>query len=108
MNGDYIHQVGDGNAGKVVHSGTGDIVIGDRTGDRPKVVNAVIEEIKALRQHLDARDQEVVDASVEELASNPSPGRMRILLQQVAGIAAVVGEVGAPVISAIKAVMGSL
>lgn len=112
VNGDYVHQIGNNNQGKVIHSGSGDIVTGGKGLDRSQsvqleTINALIGEIQELRRHLNGENGEVLDASVEELASNPSTGRLRILLRQISDIAKAVGEVGAPVVAAIRDLVGS-
>lgn len=107
VNGDFNYLDGDGIV-KAVHSGSGDIVSGGKGIAQSEEITSLIREIQLLRRHLDGSDREAADASVGELASNPSGARLRVLLQQISGIATLAGEVGAPVIAAVRAIVGSL
>jgi hypothetical protein len=111
MSGDRIQQYGAGSIGKAQHSGSGDIVAGDKHAGGSEsgklAIDNLLREIQALRQHLDESDRAEVDAAVEEINSNPPKERFNKLLQKMAGIATVIGEVGTPVIIAVKALLGS-
>ncbi|MFI6401041.1 hypothetical protein [Streptomyces sp. NPDC050548] len=110
MSGDSFHQYGAGSIGKATHSGSGDIVTGGKHGPGPEAgpsaLAGLLKEIEELRRHLDASDRAEVDATVEEIRSNPSEERFGRLLRRIAGIAAVIGEAGVPVIATIKALLG--
>jgi hypothetical protein len=73
-------------------------------------VNASLQSLMAavqvLRGHLSATERQVIDESVETVkyGEKAEPGRLRRALSNIAGIAAVVGEVGAPVIEAVRKV----
>jgi hypothetical protein len=111
MSGDQIQQYGAGSIGKAEHSGSGDIVAGGKNVQAPGAlapeIDHLLREIQKLRPHLDEQDQAEVDASVEEISANPSEERFKKLLRQIAGIATVIGETGAPVILAIRALLGT-
>ncbi|MHA5050249.1 hypothetical protein [Streptomyces sp. SD15] len=111
MSGDHIQQYGAGSIGKAEHVGSGDIVAGgkrvDASGPGEPALDNLLREVQALRQHLDESDRAEVDAAVEEIASNPSGERFNKLLQKIAGIATIIGEAGTPVITAVKALLGS-
>lgn len=107
VSGDFGYLDGDGVV-KAVHSGCGDIVGGDKGIGRPEEIARLVREVQLLMRHLDDSDREVAGASVAELSSNPSRARLRVLLQQISGIATLAGEVGAPVIAAVRAIVGSL
>ncbi|MEU5431100.1 hypothetical protein AB0H73_36605 [Streptomyces olivoreticuli] len=108
MSGDHIQQYGSGSIGKAQHTGSGDIVAGGKsvgaTAGEP-AVEALLREIEKLRPHLDENDRAEVDAAVGSIAKETSPDRWRGLVQRISGIAALVGEVGLPVIMAAKALL---
>ncbi|MFF5185436.1 hypothetical protein ACFY30_16895 [Streptomyces sp. NPDC000345] len=112
MSGDHIQQYGSGNFGKVVHSGSGDIVAGGKhtgggTDGRAAALETLLREVRALRQHLDDGRRAEVDAAVRDIASHPSGEGLRNVLERIAGIAAVLGAVGTPVVTAVMALMGT-
>ncbi|WP_427920303.1 hypothetical protein [Streptomyces sp. cg40] len=110
MSGDSFHQYGAGSIGKATHSGSGDIVTGGKNGPGPEAgpsLAGLLREIDELRRYLDASDRAEVDATVEEIRSNPSEERFGRLLRRIAGIAAVIGEAGVPVITTVRALLGS-
>ena len=59
-----------------------------------------------LRSQVSAEDRGIIDSAMEAIDSNGSPekGSLRRALTSIAGIAALVGEIGAPVIEAIRKV----
>lgn len=111
MSGDSFHQYGAGSIGKAEHSGSGDIVTGGKNGQGPGAgpspLGDLLKEVQELRRHLDESDRAEVDATVEEIRANPSEERFGKLVRRIAGIAAVIGEAGVPVITAVKALLGS-
>ncbi|MFJ8108822.1 hypothetical protein [Streptomyces sp. NPDC096132] len=112
MSGDQIQQYGSGNFGKVVHSGSGDIVAGGKhvnggAETRAAALDTLLRELQALRRHLDDGRRAEVDAAVREIGANPSGEGFRKVLERIAGIAAVLGSVGTPVVTAVMALMGS-
>ncbi|MFF7334148.1 hypothetical protein [Streptomyces sp. NPDC008150] len=112
MNGDSFHQHGAGSIGKAEHSGSGDIVAAANYTAGPESAEAALKnlllELQKLRQHLDAQDQFRVDAAAGEITANPRGERLKELLRTISGIAVLVGDVGAPVINAVKAVLGTV
>ncbi|MFJ9691221.1 hypothetical protein [Kitasatospora sp. NPDC101183] len=109
MTGDQINQYGQGNTGKVVNSGSGNVVIGGKglgsTAQEPPI-EVLLREIERLRPHLGANDRAEVDRAAGSIATETSAERLRGLVQRITGIAALVGEVGVPVILAAKALLG--
>ncbi|MCM1967422.1 hypothetical protein [Streptomyces sp. G1] len=110
MAGDQYTVSGAGAIGKAAHSGSGDIVAGGKyVGGTPPEASALeklLEEVQAMRRHLDESDRAEVDAAVEELGENPPEARFRRILATFSGIATLIGEAGVPVIAAVKALMG--
>ncbi|MEU5362186.1 hypothetical protein ABZ354_01525 [Streptomyces sp. NPDC005925] len=108
MSGDHIQQYGSGSIGKAEHTGSGDIVAGGKnvgvTAGGP-AVEALLREIEKLRPHLDEKDRAEVDAAADSIAEETTQERRRALVQRITGIAAMVGEVGLPVILAAKALL---
>src|SRR5436190_23402751 len=108
MSGDHIQQYGSGSIGKAEHTGSGDIVAGGKTVGATAggpAVEALLREIEKLRPHLDENDRAEVDTAADSIAEETSPERRRGLVQRISGIAALVGEVGVPVIAAAKALL---
>ncbi|MFD6892171.1 hypothetical protein [Streptomyces sp. NPDC059957] len=110
MAGDSYTQHGAGSIGNAAHSGSGDIVAGGKyVGGNPPEASAIeklLEEVQAMRKHLDEGDRAEVDAALEELQGNPPEARFRRILGTFSGIATLVGEAGVPVIAAVKALLG--
>ncbi|MFJ8477822.1 hypothetical protein [Kitasatospora sp. NPDC094011] len=110
MSGDHIQQYGAGSIGKAEHSGSGDIVAGGKTVGSTAggpAVEALLQEIQRLRPHLDEHDRAEVDAAANSIAAETSAERRRSLVQRITGIAALVGELGVPVIAAARALLGA-
>ncbi|MEU6633341.1 hypothetical protein ABZ905_34395 [Streptomyces parvus] len=103
-------QYGAGTIGHAVHSGSGDIVAGGKyvgtSMPETSGIEVLFEEIRKMRQYLDEDTRAAVDAALEEMASDPSEARFRRLLMTLAGIAALLGADGLPVIEAIRVLMG--
>ncbi|MGW6703722.1 hypothetical protein ACWGDE_02335 [Streptomyces sp. NPDC054956] len=110
MGGDQYTQYGAGSIGKASHTGSGDIVAGGKHagGAAPEAsaLEELLEEVRAMRQHLDVADRAEIDAAVEEIQANPSEDGFRRILRTFSGIAALIGEAGVPVITAIRALTG--
>lgn len=68
-------------------------------------MEALLREIEKLRPHLDESDRAEVDAAADSIAEETSPEGRRGLVQRISGIAALVGEIGLPVITAAKALL---
>ncbi|MDT3725125.1 hypothetical protein ROS62_09540 [Streptomyces sp. DSM 41972] len=108
MSGDHIQQYGSGNIGKAEHTGSGDIVTGGKNvgvAEGGPALQALLAEIERLRPHLATADQAEVDAAAGAIAEETSAERRRSLVQRISGIAALVGEVGLPVVAAGKALL---
>ncbi|MET9166407.1 hypothetical protein OIE90_14035 [Streptomyces cellulosae] len=108
MSGDQIQQYGAGSIGKAEHTGSGDIVAGGKNvgvAEAGPALQALLAEIERLRPHLDTADQAEVDAATGAIAQETSAERRRSLVQRISGIAALVGEVGLPVVTAAKALL---
>ncbi|MEU2370348.1 hypothetical protein ACPCIX_25890 [Streptomyces pseudogriseolus] len=108
MSGDHIQQYGAGSIGKAEHTGSGDIVTGGKNvgvTEAGPALQALLTEIERLRPHLDAADRAEVDAAAGAITEETSPERRRTLVQRISGIAALVGEVGLPVVAAGKALL---
>lgn len=107
--GDQYRVTGAGAIGNASHSGSGDIVAGGKyVGGTPPEASAIeklLEEVQAMRGHLDETDRAEVDAAVEELRENPPEARFRRILGTFSGIAMLIGEAGTPVITAVKALL---
>ncbi|GHA67898.1 hypothetical protein ACIQRS_09935 [Streptomyces termitum] len=106
--GDHIEQHGAGSIGKAEHTGSGDIVAGGKTVGATTggpALEALLREIEKLRPHLDESDRAEVDAAADSIAAETSPDRRRGLVQRITGIAALLGEVGVPVIAAARALL---
>ncbi|GAA1279414.1 hypothetical protein GCM10009677_37350 [Sphaerisporangium rubeum] len=106
MSRDRITQFGQGSIGKATHEGIGDIVAGGKFASDPELRSTALENlllaIDALRNHLDDHDQAEVNKAVEQLRPDSTAVELRQPLGKIAGIATVVGDVGVPVINAIK------
>ncbi|MGW6689557.1 hypothetical protein [Streptomyces sp. NPDC054961] len=110
MEGDSYTQHGAGSIGKASHTGSGDIVAGGKYGGGAapdaSAVEKLLAEVQEMRQHLGASDLADVDAAVEEISSNPPEEKFQRLLRIFSGAAALIGDAGIPVISAVRALLG--
>ncbi|MEV0324396.1 hypothetical protein ACIBKX_14730 [Streptomyces sp. NPDC050658] len=97
--GDVVTQIG----------GTGNIGIDKHQGsvDPQAAFRDMLQAIQLLRDQVSAEDRQVIDNSLPAIAAggDTEPGTMRRALGAVAGVATVVGEVGAPVVEAIRRVL---
>jgi hypothetical protein len=69
----------------------------------------LVEAVNALRGQVSPADREVIDASLTTVGrgADAEPQPMRRALSDLAGVAAVVGQVGFPVIEAVRKVMAA-
>jgi hypothetical protein len=69
----------------------------------------MIEAVNALRAQVSPADREVIDASMRTVGTGSGVARqpLRQALSQLAGVATVVGQVGAPVVEAVRKVMAA-
>jgi hypothetical protein len=95
--GDNVVQHGDHNIGIV------------KNQDPQVALRELISLVAILRDQIPADDRKVVDDSMETIedGGNGDRGALRRALGNIAGVAAVVGEVGVPVIEAVRKVMAA-
>ncbi|MER7538050.1 hypothetical protein ABTX77_25130 [Streptomyces sp. NPDC097704] len=100
---DFYNATGDGAVGRVEFHQHG-------AQDPQAVYEAVIRAIETLRGQVSAEDREVLDTSLETLrqGDDAPPGAFRRALGTVAGVAALVGEVGVPVAEAVRQLLALL
>jgi len=67
------------------------------------------DAVNALRGHISPADRQVVDASMRTVGTgaNAEPGGFRRALRDISGVAGMVGQVGVPVIEAVRKVMAA-
>ncbi|MFD7667128.1 hypothetical protein [Streptomyces sp. NPDC059788] len=67
----------------------------------------MLREIRILRERVSPEDRQVIDHSLQALGAgeNAEPGTVRRALNAVAGVATMVGEVGVPVVEAVRRVL---
>jgi hypothetical protein len=102
ISGDSVVQFGgQGNIGKIVNHSSGGPLM---------ALEEVIRLAEALRVEVPSADARVIDDSVETLRkSGPSDHKtLRQALANIAGIAALVGQVGVPVIQAVRDALSAL
>jgi hypothetical protein len=102
VSGDSVVQVGGrDNIGKIVNPAP---------ADPRAALEEVIRLAEALRGQVPAADAQVIDESVGVLryADASDQHTLRRALGNIAGIAALVGQVGAPVIEAVRSVLSAL
>lgn len=99
--GDIINQWGDHNIGKISN---------EAQADPGLQLLELIRMARILREHVSYDDCQVIDESVEILRQGDGAARvsLRCALGNIAGIAALVGDVGAPVIEAVRKVVAAL
>lgn len=70
----------------------------------------LIETVQVLRARVPAADRAVIDESLVTVrrGEQEDPGTLRRALGNIAGVATMVGQVGAPVIEAVRKVMSAL
>lgn len=98
--GDEVTQYGDHNVGMIKNQGPAEPQAAFR-----EMVNAV----QALRVQVPAADRQVIDDSMNAIGTgdNVEMGTLRRALGNIAGIAAMVGQIGAPVIESVRKVMAA-
>lgn len=100
--GDNFSVGGTGNIGKVQNN-FGPV-------DQRAAYDDLLRALQALRQQVPAGDRQVIDEQLGIISAGPDqdPGTLRRALGTVAGVATVVGQVGAPVVEAVRKVMTAL
>jgi hypothetical protein len=97
--GDRVEVSGSG-IGKIVYQGP---------ADQQAALRELLDAVQALRSQVSGTDREVVDESLATLRTpRPEPARLRRALGAVSGVAMMVGQVGAPVVEAVRKVMTAL
>lgn len=73
-------------------------------------VRELVDAVQLLRAEVSAADRRMIDESLATVrrGEQADPGTLRRALGNIAGIATVVGQVGAPVIEAVRKVMTAL
>ena len=101
--GDQVNQYGDGNIGIIKFHGQ---------ADPQAALQEVIGAITALRGNvgISSADRRVIDESAEIIRASRDTerGTLRKALGNVAGIATLAGEVGVPVIEAVRKMTAAL
>ena len=98
--GDEVTQHGDHNVGMIKNQGSTD----------PHVLwQEMIDSIVAMKGHAPAPDRQLIDESMAtiSLGARADKGALRSALRNIAGVAMVIGEVGVPVVEAIRKVMSA-
>ncbi|MEV8021703.1 hypothetical protein AB0O76_36320 [Streptomyces sp. NPDC086554] len=102
--GDSVTQTGGvGNTGIIKNQGV--------PADPQAAFREMMQAIQVLRGQISAEDRQVIDASLNTIGAGTAPGgevdpgTLRRALAAIAGVATVVGEVGAPVVAAIQRVL---
>lgn len=95
--GDNFVQIGDNNIGAIKNQGPSD------------PLGEVVSLVALLHDHVSTDDRRVIDEAMEVIRTeHPEKGALRRALSSIAGIAIIVGDVGAPVIEAIRRVSAAL
>ncbi|MEV0587186.1 hypothetical protein [Nonomuraea sp. NPDC050310] len=98
--GDNITQHGSYNIGKIQNNAP---------VDPQAAFREMIQAVQVLRTQVSPADREAIDAAVATVTSaEPGEGAFRRALREIAGVASVVGQVGAPVIDAVQKVTTAL
>ncbi|MFF2775776.1 hypothetical protein ACFVU3_12775 [Streptomyces sp. NPDC058052] len=112
MSSDQIHQYGAGSIGKASHTGSGDIVAGGKTVGAAATPSTALDDllaaIEGLRTHLDETRRAELDAAAADLDADATRAELEGPLTRIAGIAALVGAVGGPVVAAVQALLAAL
>ena len=97
--GDRITQYGNFNVGKA-----------ELTSDPQAALREMFRVIAVMRGEVPESDRKVIDRSLETVAAGDKVSKddFRHALRDIAGIAAVVGQVGVPVIDAIRSVLTAI
>jgi hypothetical protein len=76
----------------------------------PLPLDALLDAVHELRGRISSEDSEILDEAVETLEIEPAPPRgvVRRALATTAGIAALSGPAGAPVLTAVRDVRSTL
>jgi hypothetical protein len=99
--GEQYNVSGTGNIGKQVNHGA---------TDAEAALRELVQAVEALRGQVSAEDGRAIDESLATVRRGEAagPGGVRRALSTLAGVATVVGQVGAPVLEAVRKVMVAL
>jgi hypothetical protein len=89
------------------HTGINNGTVNNTTAGPQDALRELTDAVGALRPRVSPADREVIDAYMRTVGPNTEPGILRSALGQVAGIATVVGQVGVPVVEAVRKVMAA-
>ncbi|MEU5152809.1 hypothetical protein [Glycomyces sp. NPDC021274] len=78
------------------------------TGSIATAIGELIAAVNALRPGLEEEDDRVIEGAVERLDPAAGADQLSGPLKRIAGIATYVGELGVPVIRAVKAVQSAM
>ncbi|MFM9611067.1 hypothetical protein ACSCBZ_33435 [Streptomyces niveiscabiei] len=90
---------GSGNVGKIQNTY-------QSAGDSEAAFREMLAAVRALRDQVSPADRETLDESLRVIGEGAEPGVLRRALTAVVGVAVVVGEVGVPVVEAVRRVLG--
>jgi hypothetical protein len=98
--GDEVTQYGDHNVGMIKNQGP---------ADPQAAFRDMVSAIQVLRGQVSPADRQVIDESMQAIGTggNVEKGTLRRALGNIAGVATMVGQVGVPVIEAVRAVMAA-
>ncbi|MFG2042957.1 hypothetical protein [Dactylosporangium sp. NPDC048998] len=101
VGGDQYNQYGAHSIGRIEHHGA---------ADPARAYHDLLLAVRTLRAQVSPADRELVDEQLGVLSAGPDQdrGTLRRALSTVAGVAMVVGQVGAPVIQAVRQVTAAL
>ncbi|MEU6803217.1 hypothetical protein [Streptomyces neyagawaensis] len=98
-----------------MHGGTGNIgMVKNQNGpglhDQQSALRDMVRAVHVLRTRVSPEDREVLDEALGTLdeGDRAEPGAVRRALTAIAGVAAVVGDIGVPVAEAVRRVLGFL
>jgi hypothetical protein len=96
--GNHVTQHGDHSIGMINNNAP---------ADPQATLQEMINAVHALRGQVSPADRQVIDESMSTIGAgaNVEPQRLRRALGNLAGIATVVGQVGAPVVEAVRKMM---
>jgi hypothetical protein len=100
IGGDKVSVRGQHNVGVIKNQGT---------TDPREALQEMINAVHVLRGQVSAADRQVIDESMNIVrqADRVEKGALRRALGNIAGVATMVGQVGAPVIESVRAVMNA-
>lgn len=99
--GDKVSVRGQHNVGMIKNQGP---------TDSRAALQEMINAVQILRGQVSAADRRVIDESMDTIGTgdNLDRGTLRRALGNIAGVAAMVGQVGVPVIESVRQVMAAL